>query len=139
MNAYRLQRQDPQPDDARSFSRNQTLVRIKGHGKIKNYVQYALKTLDIPSVSRIALEAEGEATVKAVTCAEIIKRKCPRPLHQYTTVDSVSQTETWDATQPSLDKLTVKRFVPKLNIVLSLTENPGLAATAGYQAPSLHS
>ncbi|KAJ1983079.1 hypothetical protein H4R34_001501, partial [Dimargaris verticillata] len=103
MDAYRLQQQGPQPGDARSFSRNQTLVQIKGHGKIKNYVQYALKTLEIQSVSHITLEAEGEATVKAVTCAELIKRKCSRPLHQYTTVDTVSQTEIWDATQPSLD------------------------------------
>ncbi len=60
-------------------------VKITQQGKPKNYISYAMN-LFAQGANRVVLKAMGRAINKAVTIAEILKRKMP--LHQITLLTS---------------------------------------------------
>jgi hypothetical protein len=88
-------------------------VRITAQGKRKNYISYSLNKLNgvaassetnekgevkqIPEMKAersIVLKAMGRAMTKAVTVAEIVKRRVAG-LHQITAIDTNDITDTW--------------------------------------------
>lgn len=60
-------------------------VKITQQGKPKNYITYAMNLFD-QGAKKVVLKAMGRAINKAVTIAEILKRK--EPLHQITLLTS---------------------------------------------------
>jgi DNA-binding protein Alba len=62
-------------------------VRITAKGMPRNYVAYAITLVEEKGASDIILKAMGRAISKAVTVAEILKRRIPG-LHQTTEISS---------------------------------------------------
>ena len=79
----------------------------------------------------IVLKAMGRAINKAVTIAEILKRKLP--VHQLNQLTSVEMLDTYLPLEEGLDPVTSRRYVSCLRITLSLRELD--AAHYGYQPP----
>ena len=80
---------------------------------------------------KIVLKAMGRAINKAVTIAEILKRKLP--LHQINTLTSVEMVDVYEPMEEGLDVVSSRRYVSCMLITLSMSE---LDTThAGYQPP----
>ena len=85
----------------------------------------------------IVLRAMGRAINKAVTIAEILKRKMP--LHQWNVLTSIEMVDVYEPIEEGLDVVTSRRYVSCMAITLSST----LVTTAshldtnhsGYQPP----
>ena len=79
----------------------------------------------------------GRAINKAVTIAEILKRK--RPLHQWNTLSSVEMVDIYEPIEEGLDRVESRRYVSCLTITLSLTLLAGdedmSTQHPGYQSP----
>ena len=138
-------------------------VRITQHGKPRNYISYAMG-LFVSSCTMaacwasnpvglcnhlisfaaqadgsptIVLRAMGRAINKAVTIAEILKRKMP--LHQWNVLTSIEMVDVYEPIEEGLDVVTSRRYVSCMAITLSST----LVTTAshldtnhsGYQPP----
>ncbi|KAG9069099.1 hypothetical protein KI688_009994 [Linnemannia hyalina] len=84
----------------------------------------------IPSISSskhptprgvLTLKAQGKSITKAVTVAEILKRRMEGVLHQFTEIGQVTEREIWDPNpdQPNLDPITVSKHRPTIRIRLS--------------------
>ncbi|KAF9324995.1 hypothetical protein BGZ91_002627 [Linnemannia elongata] len=69
----------------------------------------------------LTLKAQGKSITKAVTVAEILKRRMEGTLHQFTEIGQVTEREIWDPNpdQPSLDPITVSKHRPTIRIRLS--------------------
>ena len=74
----------------------------------------------------------GRAINKAVTIAEILKRKMP--LHQLNSLSSVEMIDVYEPVEEGLDVVTSRRYVSCMMITLSrnLTMDPN---DLGYQSP----
>ena len=82
----------------------------------------------------IVLKAMGRAINKAVTIAEILKRKMP--LHQWNNVSSVEMIDVYEPVEEGLDVVTSRRYVSCMQITLSLTlAESNSTLHPGYQAP----
>uniref|UniRef100_A0A8C6U6H9 DNA/RNA-binding protein Alba-like domain-containing protein n=1 Tax=Neogobius melanostomus TaxID=47308 RepID=A0A8C6U6H9_9GOBI len=90
-----------------------------------------------PESRCVVFTALGKAASKAITCAEIVKRRVPG-LHQVTQLSHSSILDSWDPLDPGLglDSLTVTRKSPCIWIVLSAA--PLDRCTLGYQTPGRH-
>jgi hypothetical protein len=75
----------------------------------------------------------GRAINKAVTIAEILKRKMP--LHQLNTLSSVEMIDVFEPVEEGLDVITSRRYVSCMRITLSLTAQEIDTAAIGYQLP----
>jgi hypothetical protein len=75
----------------------------------------------------------GRAINKAVTIAEILKRKLP--LHQVNHTTSVAMIDSYAPTEEGLDVVSITRYVSCLMITLSLNENHVDVNDIGYQPP----
>uniref|UniRef100_A0A8C6LMT5 Ribonuclease P/MRP 25 subunit-like n=1 Tax=Nothobranchius furzeri TaxID=105023 RepID=A0A8C6LMT5_NOTFU len=108
-------------------------VRVKDGSKIRNLLRFALSRLEA-SPSRIVFTAVGKGVSKAITCAEIVKRRL-KGLHQVTKLTYSSVVEVWEPLEPAagLDSLTVNRNLPAIWILLS--REPLDSNQPGYQAP----
>jgi len=123
-------------------------VRIKGNqGHVKRYVDYACSLLEGKRVQKleddesppaeeagdaekknepaepmkfdtIVLKATGRAINKAVTTAEVVKRRIP-DLHQITALDTLEITDEWEPTEQGLKTVETKRRVASITITLS--------------------
>merc|ERR1719262_1964639 len=83
-------------------------------------------------MSKVVIKATGNAVSKAVTSAEIIKRRF-KGLHQITNIGSTEIVDEYEPLEEGLDKVTQTRNLPFLEITLSkdaLDTND-----KGYQAP----
>ncbi|CAL9072975.1 unnamed protein product [Musa textilis] len=119
----------PRPESA--IDENE--IRITSQGLIRNYVSYATSLLEEKRVREIVIKAMGQAISKAVTIAEIIKKRIPG-LYQDTAISSVSITDVWEPIEEGLVPLEMTRLVSMISISLStreLNEN-----SPGYQVPS---
>lgn len=105
-------------------------VRITQQGKPRNYITYAM-TLFGKGSDQIILKAMGRACNKAVTIAEILKRKAP--LHQITSLSSCELVDIFEPLEEGLDRVESKRFVSCMIIILSKT--PLDTTDKGYQPP----
>ncbi|XP_055084010.1 ribonuclease P protein subunit p25-like protein isoform X2 [Periophthalmus magnuspinnatus] len=85
----------------------------------------------------VVFTAVGKGASKAITCAEIVKRRVPG-LHQVTQLSYSSVLDSWDPVDPGLglDSLTVTRKTPCIWILLSAA--PLDRCMLGYQSPGRH-
>jgi DNA-binding protein len=69
----------------------------------------------------LTLKAQGKSITKAVTVAEILKRRLEGSLHQFTEIGQITEQEVWDPNpdQPSLDPITISKHRPTIRIRLS--------------------
>jgi len=81
----------------------------------------------------ITLKAMGRAINKAVTIAEILKRKMP--LHQTNSLSSVEMVDVFEPLEEGLDVVTSRRYVSCMKITLSRTGEGMDRADIGYQPP----
>lgn len=86
--------------------------------------------------SAIVFTATGKGVAKAITCAELVKRRV-RGLHQLTRLQHAAVLEVWEPLEPAagLDCLHVSRKLPAIWILLSRAPPPEGANQPGYQAP----
>lgn len=105
-------------------------IRITQQGKPRNYISYAM-TLFAKGADRITLKAMGRACNKAVTIAEILKRKSP--LHQITALSSCELIDVYEPLEEGLDRVESQRFVSCMTITLS--NDPIDTTNKGYQPP----
>lgn len=81
----------------------------------------------------VCLKAMGRAINKAVTIAEILKRKMP--LHQITYLSSCEMTDIFEPLEEGLDAVTSVRYVSCMKIILS-KDGVGIDKNdIGYQPP----
>lgn len=107
-------------------------VKITQQGKPKNYISYAMNLFS-QGADRVVLKAMGRAISKAVTIAEILKRKIP--LHQVTLLTSSEIIDIYEPLEEGLDVVESTRYVSCMTITLSVTSD-GLDVTdIGYQPP----
>mmetsp|Transcript_10825 Transcript_10825/g.13021 ORF Transcript_10825/g.13021 Transcript_10825/m.13021 type:complete len:154 (-) Transcript_10825:132-593(-) len=107
-------------------------VRITQQGKPRNYISYAMNLFSEGS-NTIYLKAMGRAINKAVTIAEILKRKMP--LHQITKLSSCEMTDVFEPLEEGLDAVTSVRYVSCMKIILS-RDGVGIDKNdIGYQSP----
>uniref|UniRef100_A0A7S2R0H5 DNA/RNA-binding protein Alba-like domain-containing protein n=1 Tax=Eucampia antarctica TaxID=49252 RepID=A0A7S2R0H5_9STRA len=107
-------------------------VKIIQQGKPRNYISYAINLFEQGS-SKIVLKAMGRAINKAVTIAEILKRKMP--LHQVTTLSSSVLIDVYEPLEEGLDIVESKRPVSCMTITLS-KDGAGMDLNdIGYQPP----
>ena len=83
----------------------------------------------------IVLRAMGRAINKAVTIAEILKRKIP--LHQWNALSSIEMVDVYEPIEEGLDVVTSRRYVSCMTITLSTTMLSGNLDHnhSGYQPP----
>jgi ribonucleases P/MRP protein subunit RPP25 len=140
-------------------------VRITQQGKPRNYISYAMNlfvsicycmvwcgslrefsdgvvcVLVLPSLQSdgsmtIILKAMGRAINKAVTIAEILKRKMP--LHQWNVLSSMEMIDVYEPVEEGLDVVESRRYVSCMTITLSMTLLPDPTMDtkhSGYQPP----
>ncbi|XP_077979168.1 uncharacterized protein LOC144434574 [Glandiceps talaboti] len=108
-------------------------MRVLHGSKIWNLMGFALKKIKEEQVRKVVWNGSGHAVTKAVTCAEIMKRKV-KNLHQNTQIFYKRIEEVWEPKEEGLDSLKVNRDIPAISITLSKdvldTKIPG------YQAPN---
>lgn len=92
---------DPEKDAA-LFPDDDAVVRIQVSGRIATYITYAQTLLDDPDKGKVELVALGRAINRAVTVAEILRRKVP-DLHQLTTLRSISIRDRYEPIEEGLD------------------------------------
>ncbi|XP_060890474.1 ribonuclease P protein subunit p25-like protein [Labrus mixtus] len=138
-------------------------VRVKDGSKIRNLLRYALSRVEgkakaaeeeerpppeeggggvteggqkeaRPLCSHVVFTASGKGVSKAITCAEIVKRRV-KGLHQLTKLLFSTVVEVWEPLEPAagLDSLTVNRNLPAIWILLS--REPMDRGEPGYQPP----
>jgi ribonucleases P/MRP protein subunit RPP25 len=84
----------------------------------------------------IILKAMGRAINKAVTIAEILKRKMP--LHQWNVLSSMEMIDVYEPVEEGLDVVESRRYVSCMTITLSMTLLPDPTMDtnhSGYQPP----
>ncbi|KAG0276611.1 hypothetical protein BGZ95_007306 [Linnemannia exigua] len=86
----------------------------------------------------LTLKAQGKSITKAVTVAEILKRRLEGSLHQFTEIGQITEREVWDPNpdQPNLDPITISKHRPTIRIRLSkeLPTAPSSSTTTGSGA-----
>ncbi|XP_051812882.1 ribonuclease P protein subunit p25-like protein [Acanthochromis polyacanthus] len=131
-------------------------IRVKDGSKIRNLLRFALSRMEAkpraaeeeegggeeerqeaagrPLCKHLVFTAYGKSVSKAITCAEIVKRRL-KGLHQLTKLLYGTVDETWEPLEPDagLDSLTVSRNLPSIWILLS--REPLDGSQPGYQAP----
>ncbi|XP_023152051.2 ribonuclease P protein subunit p25-like protein [Amphiprion ocellaris] len=134
-------------------------IRVKDGSKIRNLLRFALSRMEAkpraaeeeeeeeeggeeerqeaagrPLCKHLVFTASGKSVSKAITCAEIVKRRL-KGLHQLTRLLYGTVDETWEPLEPDagLDSLTVSRNLPSIWILLS--REPLDGSQPGYQAP----
>jgi len=107
-------------------------VRITQQGKPRNYISYAMNLFANGS-DQIVLKAMGRAINKAVTIAEILKRKMP--LHQMNRLTSSEIIDIFEPLEEGLDVVESKRYVSCMTITLSSVEDGIDMGDIGYQPP----
>ncbi|XP_005004125.1 ribonuclease P protein subunit p25-like protein [Cavia porcellus] len=109
-------------------------MRVRDGSKIRNLLGLALGRLEGGSARHVVFSGSGRAAGKAVSCAEIVKRRVPG-LHQLTKLRFLQTEDSWVPTSPDtgLDPLTVRRHVPAVWVLLS--RDPLDPSECGYQPP----
>eukprot|EP00842_Homolaphlyctis_polyrhiza_P007080 jgi/Hompol1/961/HPOL_001566-RA len=94
-------------------------ITVQAGGKIKSYVDAALKHLQGPH-QRVTLVGKSKAVNKTVTVAEIVKRRTltQAPVTQTNRLYSELETDVWKPIVESLDVVKVTKHLPCLAIDL---------------------
>ncbi|KAL2469534.1 Alba DNA/RNA-binding protein [Abeliophyllum distichum] len=111
---------------------NENEIRVTAQGLIRNYIIYATSLLQDKQEKEVVLKAMGQAISKAVTIAEIIKKRIPG-LYQDISTSSTTITDAYEPIEEGLNPVEMKRQVSLITITLSTFElNKN---SPGYQAP----
>lgn len=116
-----------------SSSSSPSEVRITQQGKPRNYITYAMSLFQEDDHNEITLKAMGRAINKAVTIAEILKRKMP--LHQITSLSSIEIVDVFEPLEEGLDVVESRRHVSCAAIRLSRDGEGMDRDDIGYQPP----
>ncbi|KAL9654719.1 hypothetical protein ABK040_008516 [Willaertia magna] len=148
-NAYRRVRNQNQQES--QAPKNE--IRITGQGRSRNIITYAVALLDptlLPKDEKVVenttnqsssqqqqydavvLKAMGKAIQKAVTIAEVLKRRVPN-LHQITSIESQTIEDQYAPQEEGLDTKTQTRI--KSSITITLSKKPIDKSHVGYQEP----
>merc|ERR1719148_40443 len=107
-------------------------IRVTAVGSVSAYVSRAGKLFNELEKKYIVIAATGNALTKAVTSAEVIKRRF-KGLHQVTKLGSQEIVDEYEPLEEGLDKVSETRNLPFVEIKLS--KDPLDASDKGYQAP----
>mmetsp|Transcript_35 Transcript_35/g.65 ORF Transcript_35/g.65 Transcript_35/m.65 type:complete len:257 (-) Transcript_35:293-1063(-) len=107
-------------------------ILIMATGKMRNYITDATALLEEKHFDTIVFKGMGRAINKAVTIAEITKRRV-LGLHQSTEISSTDIVDTWEPLEEGLHRLETKRSVSEITVTLS--KNQLDSSSPGYQAP----
>ncbi|VWU48903.1 DNA/RNA-binding protein Alba 1 [Hepatocystis sp. ex Piliocolobus tephrosceles] len=107
-------------------------MRITSTGRMTNYVNYGAKLLGDEDRKSLKIKATGNAIGKAVTLAEIIKRRF-KGLHQITKCGSTVITDQYMSSQDNNEHVVQERTVSFIDIHLSRDQLD--VKDAGYQSP----
>ncbi|XP_037310532.2 ribonuclease P protein subunit p25-like protein [Pungitius pungitius] len=123
-------------------------VRVRDGSKIRHPLRFALSRMEERRAAgsgateghacrQIVLTASGKGVSKAITCAEMVKRRVGG-LHQLTQLQFSTVEEVWDPLEATagLDSLTVSRNLP--NIWILLSRDTLDRSQPGYQEPGRH-
>lgn len=103
-------------------------VRITARGKIKTYINVAMSHLCDKHFDRIIIYGKGNSVNKAVTVAEIFKRKVEELNQGYivdqdTDIYEVLAKDIWDPIEgEKLDRIVVTRHLPCIKITIICTK-----------------
>ncbi|XP_070565960.1 ribonuclease P protein subunit p25-like protein [Ptychodera flava] len=122
------------PPNVETAESNEVIqMRVLYGSKIWNLMGFALKKIKEEQVRKVVWNGSGHAVTKAVTCAEIMKRKV-KNLHQNTQIYYKRVEDIWKPKLEGLDRLKVNRAIPAISITLSKDQLDKDAP--GYQAPN---
>eukprot|EP00406_Dinophysis_acuminata_P052321 CAMPEP_0179302542 /NCGR_PEP_ID=MMETSP0797-20121207/48120_1 /TAXON_ID=47934 /ORGANISM="Dinophysis acuminata, Strain DAEP01" /LENGTH=218 /DNA_ID=CAMNT_0021012079 /DNA_START=20 /DNA_END=673 /DNA_ORIENTATION=+ len=107
-------------------------IRVTAAGNVSAYVSRAAKVFNELEKQQVVIKATGNALTKAVTLAEIVKRRF-KDLHQITSLGSTEIVDEYEPLEEGLDKVTDTRNVSVIEIKLS--KEPLDTSDKGYQAP----
>ncbi|KND04901.1 uncharacterized protein SPPG_00595 [Spizellomyces punctatus DAOM BR117] len=96
-------------------------IRISSHGKIRTYVAQILGLLK--EGKHVVIIGKGKTINKAVTVAEIAKRRLDGKVKQDTDICSVEATDVWDPIEEDLDRLLVTRHLPCIKLTLHMVDS----------------
>eukprot|EP01138_Halocafeteria_seosinensis_P005702 gb/GECG01005829.1/.p1 GENE.gb/GECG01005829.1/~~gb/GECG01005829.1/.p1 ORF type:complete len:595 (+),score=102.68 gb/GECG01005829.1/:1-1785(+) len=111
-------------------------VRITNKSKIEAYVSYALSLFEEKNFEKVTLKAMGRCIYKAVTTAEVCKRRLSG-LHQVTDIISEKVVDRFEPIDPEsgLEPIEKERYIPCMTIVLATKEDAVDTSAKGYQQP----
>lgn len=110
----------------------ESIVWIKKQGKPRGYISYSMNLFE-EGAQTIMLKAMGRAINKAVTIAEILKRKIP--LYQVNRLTASEIIEVFEPLEEGLDVIESKRYVSCMTIQLSISNEGIDENNIGYQPP----
>lgn len=120
-------------ESLRKWSVSQS-VSSRNHTKCSQKVDlYFLNNAQESGSTKIVLKAMGRAINKAVTIAEILKRKLP--LHQINSLTSAEMVDVYEPIEEGLDVVTSRRYVSCMLITLALSADEIDTSHPGYQPP----
>lgn len=120
------------PKQKETESKPDNEIRVTAVGSVSAYVSFAAKVFNEMSKDDLVVKATGNALAKAVTLAEVIKRRF-KGLHQLTNVTTQEIVDEYEPLEEGLDRVIDKRNVAYVEITLSKTELD--TKHVGYQAP----
>merc|ERR1711972_512176 len=112
--------------------KSESEIRVTAMGSVSAYISRAGKVYGELNQSKVVIAATGNALTKAVTSAEVIKRRF-KGLHQITKLGSQEIVDEYEPLEEGLDKVTDTRSIPFIEITLS--KEPLDTSDKGYQAP----
>merc|ERR1712039_738270 len=107
-------------------------IRVTAAGSVSSYISRAAKLFNEMEKTHLTITATGNALTKAVTSAEVIKRRF-KGLHQITKIGNQEVVNEYEPLEEGLDKVIDTRNVPFLEIKLS--KEPLDTSDKGYQPP----
>mmetsp|Transcript_41097 Transcript_41097/g.89082 ORF Transcript_41097/g.89082 Transcript_41097/m.89082 type:complete len:346 (+) Transcript_41097:81-1118(+) len=107
-------------------------IRVTAAGSVSAYVSRAATVFNELKKPYVIVQATGNALTKAVTAAEVIKRRF-KGLHQITELKTVEIVDEYEPLEEGLDKVTDVRNVSVVEIKLS--KEPLDSSDKGYQPP----
>merc|ERR1712060_161879 len=107
-------------------------IRVTAAGSVSAYVSRAAKVVNELEKQQVVIKATGNALTKAVTLAEVIKRRF-KDLHQITSLGRTEIVDEYEPLEEGLDRVTDTRTVSVVEITLS--KEPLDTSDKGYQPP----
>jgi len=120
------------PKEKDTVAKEEEEIRVTAVGSVSAYVARANEVFNELNKSHIVIKATGGALTKAVTLAEVVKRRF-KGLHQTTDIGTTEITDEYEPLEEGLDKVTDIRSVSYVEITLSKEQLD--TKHKGYQAP----
>jgi len=115
-----------------SIVKDEEEIRVTSAGSVSAYVSRAAKVFGELEKQQVIIKATGNALTKAVTLAEVLKRRF-KDLHQITNLTSTEIVDEYEPLEEGLDRVTDTRSLPVIEVTLS--KEPLDTSDKGYQPP----